>query len=359
MADNTFTFIVSDQSINVYGYRVLNSGIDLKQFKRNPIMLYMHKRNMYDAETTGAIGYWENLRMEGDKLLADAVFDSDDTFAQKIKKKVENKVLRMASIGINVIETSKDAKHLVKGQTRPTVTKSVLKEISIVDIGGNDNALKLYDANNTELELSDELLGEITKPNINVIPDAKFIAKALSGEILGKNTNTNNMSDLKTIAKALKLSDESTIGEVLGKIGELQQTEASLADFKKKQKAAQKEEAIKLFDKASDMGLIPEALKEGQLAAFSLDFKGTKAQYETLFADAEKEKGIDTSINQQLADFDKAQSGLAKGGGIDEKLSYDYLLKHNPKQLQQLKSEDLDTYNKLVADYASGVRYNP
>ncbi len=338
MANNTFTFVVSDESVNVYGYRVLTAGIDLKQFKRNPVMLYMHKRNMFDAETTGAIDYWENIRVEKNRLLADAVFDEDDEFAQKIKKKVQNKVLRMASIGINMLETSKDAKHLIKGQTRPTVVKSSLKEISIVDIGGNDNALKLYDSNNSEIELSDTILPKITK----------------------QLSNTNNMSDLKTIAKALKLSDESSIGDVLGKIADLQQAEANLADFEKKQEAAQKEEAIKLFDKASDMGLIPEALKEGQLAAFSHDFNGTKAQYEKLFAQAEKkDKGIDTSKNQQLADFANAQSRLGKKDTVDEKLSYDYLQKHNPTKLQQLKLEDSETYKKLVADYANGVRYNP
>ena len=37
--------ILSDSSLNCYGYRVLTSGMSIEAFKKNPIMLYMHFRD--------------------------------------------------------------------------------------------------------------------------------------------------------------------------------------------------------------------------------------------------------------------------------------------------------------------------
>lgn len=125
------TFIVSDESVNSYGMIVRTSGIDTAQFERNPIMLYMHDR------TQGVVGRWENIRKDGNKLLADAVFDDSSDLGKIVKQQVEKGFLRSASIGIEIISTEN-----INGQT--AVTKSILTEISIVDIPSNNNALKLH-----------------------------------------------------------------------------------------------------------------------------------------------------------------------------------------------------------------------
>ena len=49
----------------------------------------------------------------------------------------------MTSIGIDIMELSDDPQLLVVGQTRPTITKSKLCEVSLVDIGANDDAIRL------------------------------------------------------------------------------------------------------------------------------------------------------------------------------------------------------------------------
>lgn len=125
------TFIVSDESRNNLGVIIKTAGIDINQFKRNPVMLYMHDREK------GVVGRWENIRKDGKQLLADAVFDDSTDLGKQVKNQVENGFLRSASIGIEVIETK-----TIDGVE--TVTQSVLTEISIVDIPANDNALKLY-----------------------------------------------------------------------------------------------------------------------------------------------------------------------------------------------------------------------
>jgi hypothetical protein len=162
------TFILSDESINDRGYRILTSGINLERFKKNPVMLWMHRRDDgWDLTQVLPIGIWENIRKEEGKLLADAKFDENDKFAQLIKSKVENDLIRGCSAGINPVEFSSDAKDLEKGQTRATITKCEIYEASIVDMPSNKNTVRLFSGaetaevplikNNTEMaEKKDE-----------------------------------------------------------------------------------------------------------------------------------------------------------------------------------------------------------
>lgn len=125
------TFIVSDESLNSYGYIVQTQGINTELFERNPVMFYMHNREK------GIVGRWENIRKEGKQLLADAVFDDTTELGRQVKMQVENGFLRCASIGIeNVVKERLNGVDII--------TKCNLKEISIVDIPANGNAVKLY-----------------------------------------------------------------------------------------------------------------------------------------------------------------------------------------------------------------------
>lgn len=123
-------FVISDESVNSYGYIVKTDGIDTTAFERNPVMLYMHERKT-------VVGRWENIRKEGVKLLADAVFDESTELGKTVKAQVENGFLRSASIGVDIIEDA-----VINGVK--TITKCSLFEVSIVDIPANKNALKLY-----------------------------------------------------------------------------------------------------------------------------------------------------------------------------------------------------------------------
>lgn len=126
------TFVISDESTNSKGFIVLTSGINLESFRKNPVMFYQHER-----ETSGIIGRWENIRTMGTQLLADAVFDETDPIGKRVQEQVEGGFIRCASIGIDNVE-----KELINGVE--TVVKCDLKEVSIVDIPANQNAVKLY-----------------------------------------------------------------------------------------------------------------------------------------------------------------------------------------------------------------------
>jgi hypothetical protein len=133
--------IISTPSLNSYGSRILTEGIDLEQYKKNPVLLYMHNR-CFDGHTM-PIGRMENIRVDGDKLIGTPVFDMEDDFAKLVANKWEKGFLKMFSAGVEIIETSTDASMLLPGQTRATITKCRLEEVSVVDIGANNDAVQL------------------------------------------------------------------------------------------------------------------------------------------------------------------------------------------------------------------------
>jgi len=138
--------VISTSGVNCYGGRVLTSGGDLTQYMRNPVLYYNHER--YNRP----IGTVENIRIDGDRIIGTPNFDRIGELSKEIADKWEAGTLKMASAGLDIVEQS-DAKELLQpGQTRMTVTKWKLVEVSIVDIGGNDDAIRLYN-NGKLLEL--------------------------------------------------------------------------------------------------------------------------------------------------------------------------------------------------------------
>lgn len=133
---NTKRVRISNESLNSYGTRVLTGGMNVEQYNRNPVLLYMHERGQ-------VIGYVKDLRVEGDEVTGELMFDEATELSRRCKKQWEFGSLKMVSAGIDIMELSESAEHLVQGQTRPTITKSKLFEVSLVDIGANDDAIVL------------------------------------------------------------------------------------------------------------------------------------------------------------------------------------------------------------------------
>lgn len=202
--------IISTSGVNCYGSRVLTEGIDLKQFEKNPLLLWMHRRSFEgDAMPIGRV---ENLRIDGDKLIGTPVFDQSDEFAKKIENKWENGFLRMASAGIEILEVSDAPEHLMQGQTRATVTRCRLEEVSIVDIGGNDEALQLYDTSGKTLRLA---AGEAN----DTLPLLDLTKKETPSGTAPDGQTANNKQETKMnkeILQLLGLSEEATEQEAVG-----------------------------------------------------------------------------------------------------------------------------------------------
>ena len=54
---------ISNDSLNSYGSRVLTAGMNVEQYCRNPVLLYMHERG-------NVIGYVKDLKSENGEVTA-------------------------------------------------------------------------------------------------------------------------------------------------------------------------------------------------------------------------------------------------------------------------------------------------
>ena len=274
------TFVISDESINSYGTRILTEGIDLSLFQNNPIMLWMHSRATWGARKDDIlpIGRWENIRIEGTQLLADPVFDENDDFAMKIKSKVDGGFIKMASANFDIVATSEDVAVLEKGQTRPTIIQSLLKEVSLVDIGGNRNALILFDEFGVEIKLADgednHLLPLLSE--INLFDNMKFQEQIT--QVLKLSDGASEAEILLAVQQsaqnAIKLADLQ--GQVTTLAGEKTALELKLKGFEDAEKAAEETKRVELVDGAIAAKKITAAEKESFLKLATADFDSTK-----------------------------------------------------------------------------------
>lgn len=300
------TFILHDDSVNTYRFRMLTAGANLDEFRRNPVMFLHH--NDYDLP----IGRWENIRVEGSQILADAVFDELDDQAMKVKGKVDRGFIRMASIGAWAPEEkTEDPAMMLPGQTGPTVTKWTVREASIVAIGANHNALRMYNRSTGELiDLS----------------DTDAVPRLMDDLPIKKN---DNMSTLKTI---LNLQDNASDADIETAVQNLQQeneslkqTNATLEDENKRLKdeannaeaqrqQAQKAEAVQLVDAAVRDGRLDASGKDAFIALFDADFERAKATLNAI----PKVKSVVSQIEElqvELKDFvSKSWNELDRAG---------------------------------------------
>jgi len=185
---------ISNESVNCYGFRVLTAGIDVEQYKRNPVLLYMHERG-------NVVGYVNDLKVENDEITGELMFDCASEQSERCQKQFEFGSLRMVSAGLEIIETSEDPAMLVPGQTRPTITKSRLFEVSVADVGANDDAIVLE-------------------------KDGKRIMLSKDGTcglplITHNNNQSNKEMEQKVIALQLGLPETATENEINAKLAQL------------------------------------------------------------------------------------------------------------------------------------------
>lgn len=204
-------FILTDESVNRYGFRILTGGIsNLEQWKKNPIMLYMHLRNEgYKGYGSDPIGHWEDIEItDKGEITAVPVFDLVTETSKRACAMVEEDTIRSCSIGFRAIEVSDDPSVLLPGQRRATVTKWDMMEASIVDIPANGNAVRLFDENYTQLAVGD-FDGEIPiiNPNHNKPMKLKANFKAIIG-LLFPSTKSEDVEELSISEEDLGKIDE-------------------------------------------------------------------------------------------------------------------------------------------------------
>jgi HK97 family phage major capsid protein/HK97 family phage prohead protease len=136
-------FVISDGSLDRHGTRLNPNGWELANFKRNPIALFGHSGGF-------PIGRWENVRVEGSRLIGKLVMAAEGTSARidELRKLVEQGILRAVSVGFSVLEYG------VPGKSQFDYERQELHEVSLVAVGSNTNALAMA----RSLNISDSTL---------------------------------------------------------------------------------------------------------------------------------------------------------------------------------------------------------
>lgn len=298
---------LTSESLNCYGTWLVTAGGNIEQYQRNPVLLYMHRRGE-------VIGHLEDIRIEPDNTItAEPVFDDVTETSRQVHQQYDKGSLRMASVGLDVIELSEDPKMLKEGQTSPTITKWKLREVSIVDIGANDDALRLY-RDGVEMTLSDN--------GSNPLPKLKI--------------QKESIMELTKLALSLGLAATATEAEVAAKIAQLMADSQELTTLR-----AEKEQ----LTLAAITAAVDGAIGENRLSSENRD----------KFISLGKKVGLD-DLKTTLAAMSPAvklstviNPSSASSGSPTE---YKKLSEVPCDKLADMRANDKETYRKLYkAEY--------
>lgn len=314
MKKTTKKFVLSSEAKNTNGFHVRTAGIDLVDYNANPLMLWMHKRPKGDSkDEVLPIGNVIDIELVDGKLYGRLAFDSSDPFAMSLYEKVENGTLRMVSAGLIPLTWAKDADGNMWLET------SRLKEMSLVDIGSNAEAISvaLYDPESeTKINLSLKDINTILKPEnemkliqlsaVSVLPLLQLAEGATPDEALEAITELVTLADTqKTI-----IAEKETANVELKS-----QLDAQI-------KLASEAKIITLLDDSEAKGKFVKGDRAKWEKLANIDFDGTK---DVLLAMPESK-----SVASQLKTEDADDTLL--------KLSYDELDKSD--QLIKLKEQN-------------------
>lgn len=313
--EKRITFVLHDETINTHGFRMLTAGANLEEFRKNPVMLWSHEN--WDLP----IGRWENIRVEGSQILADANFDLKDPKAAEIARKVEAGYIKACSVGAWATASSTDPSVMLPGQKYATVTEWTVREASICNIGANHNALAsvaLYDAYGSKVNMQSDT-------------DIETIIT-----LIDKPKNRKGMD--KQLLELLNLSSTAGDTDVLQAVQKLERERKELADelqsIRDKAAEEQKAEAVRLTDAAIQAGQLAASAREQTLQLFALNHDATKAMIETL----PKRKSVAEQINNAQSKEDK---GILS-------MSWDELDKSD--RLAELRDKYPDAYKEKYAE---------
>lgn len=99
LPDGTYEFVASDETPDRYGDIVMADGWDLKNYRKNPIVLFGHQHN-------NPVGISTRVWIEGTTLKAKIKLADEGTspFIDSLRKLVEQKIVRAVSVGFRVTE---------------------------------------------------------------------------------------------------------------------------------------------------------------------------------------------------------------------------------------------------------------
>lgn len=196
-ADGVINFVLTSLNVDRDSEVVVPSGGDFENYKKNPVFLWAHKR---DLPPIGKV-LPDTIQQTDDKVTADVQFDLKDKFAKMIYQKYKDEYLNAGSIGFLPTEAGKP---IFPEQQWDTWLKWELLEFSGVPVPANPMALS-----NKVLEEDKEKFGE------EVVRSFETMVKYVSGIETEKDIEKYNSDEaLKVYYDQLINSEEEDNDDV-------------------------------------------------------------------------------------------------------------------------------------------------
>lgn len=303
---------LTNDSLNSYGTRVLTDGLDIEQYNRNPVLLWMHQRGQ-------VIGTLTDIQKEHGEITAQLNFDEASELSQRCKKQWEFGSLRMVSVGIDILEWSDDPNLAVEGQTMATITKSKLTEVSVVDIGANDDAIRL----------------NYQGQQLNLSAGGACPLPSLYNQSNQPQSTYPTEMDTKVLALKLGLPEGADETAIYAKIDEIKATSAEVETLRAEKEAVIQREV--------------EALVDGAVAEKKIELK-----MRDHFIELGKSLGAESlrTTLQAMSPREKLSATLNSSGQAVQPKTYAKLSDVPSEELMQLRESDPDRYKQLYkAEY--------
>ncbi len=326
-------FIITDETLNRNGWRIIVSGIDLEGFRKNPVCCVQHNTYMIP------IGKWKNLRVEDAVLKGTVEFDRNDPEAVRLYWKYKDGYMNAVSLHIIPLEESRDEDMLLPGQKFETVVKSEMLEISLVTIPGQRNAVRLSTADGKEYKLNFLSNGNMSevKKTVEELQKELDAQKKLSVDSLIKLHQQRGVvaeKEAEPLAK-LALSDYDSVKEML-------ESRKLKGDDSKSGATPAEELAEGLVKLHFDRGAISESEKNVYKASAIADYEGTRKVLEAKKGTSDVQtfmQGMSSTESNELGDRSK--------------WSYLDWYKKDLRGLLSMQKNDPEKYKRLEADFAA------
>ncbi|MDI3319135.1 HK97 family phage prohead protease [Pinibacter soli] len=317
-------FLISDESVNTYGFAVRTAGIRLDNAMKNCPAFYEH-----DTDEV-PLGHWENFTVEGIRLYADLVIEGANDIERTYIRKIQNGDMKGASIGADPITWNGDPQQLLQGQTLPWLEECDLFEVSLTALPGNKNALALKKD------------GAVIKLNST---NAPLFIKPLKKE-----------EDMKQIALKLGLPENATEQQIIDAVASIQLSQQSTTATQQKiieQLSNELEGDQKVFFVKLSKTSLPDALEFLTLSQKKLELVAEPIAPATTTVTGKVVKDVPVSTLLNKSALIKKEEGEDNEG----KNTFDYLQKFDKAELSRISKEEPARYTQLTADYGKGIRY--
>ncbi len=310
-------FVLSDSSVNVYGFRLLTEGCMLDEVMKNPIGYYGHDKE------DGVLLKWEDIRLDGDRILGKPVINMEHPRAERTVQEIEEGFLNAASVG-NIHLEEYHLEDNPNDSENPILvgTKWYYKECSLVDSPGNRNAFKLYDANEQPINLSDLTTNFINKSKS---PDMRELQLKITPALVSMLGLSDNADGTELAQKISDLNDRAKAGDKA--VNENKKLTTELKDLKEAQTA---KAVSDLLDKGMTDKKLTVAMKNKLATDYATNPEGLKDLMDTL------------PVHKSI--MDDMNSGSKTELGDMANKSWDELDKED--RLQDLKDADMDAFKK-------------